>query len=281
MKLNLGGGKDKKIPGWINLDVGIQNEGDFRKYNYYDLSKRLLRDFEENSVEVILCNNVFEHLSYETCYQIIKESYRILKPDGILRVIVPNLEGALKSYQKRDPKYCLLFKKADRWKRFGWQTAFKYSFLMRYLDKKEVAKTEAKVTEEDGIRFGHVTPWDESLLKLYFIAAGFQNPVRTINNRLDKKLLKNICSEMLENKISKGIGYNVRVFFDAILAKVIGRKRRILSPDIISCIEFYYRGLEYCQWLGKTYPRNCQNIFNLKWKRVFYEDLAIGAVKEK
>jgi len=88
MKLNLGCGRDYK-EGWINVDIGkkdIQGR-DILIDKGMDLNK-LPYDFPNNSAEVILLDNVLEHLDNQT--EVMKELYRILENKGELIVIVPH-----------------------------------------------------------------------------------------------------------------------------------------------------------------------------------------------
>ena len=132
IKINIGGGENRKINGWINIDVGLQNEDKYNNYNYYDLNSKLLKDVKSNFADYIISNNVFEHLTFDTGYILIGECYRILKPGGKLKIIVPDLDKAIYSYEKTNPKYCLLLKKNDRFKKYGWRNSLLNSFLVNY-----------------------------------------------------------------------------------------------------------------------------------------------------
>ncbi|WP_160715489.1 class I SAM-dependent methyltransferase [Chitinophaga solisilvae] len=52
----------------------------------------------ENSCDGIYCSHVLEHLSYADCLKAIRNTYRILKPGGYFRCVVPDLEVAAKRY---------------------------------------------------------------------------------------------------------------------------------------------------------------------------------------
>ena len=80
-KLNLGCGSDIK-KGWINLD-SLELAGVNVVHN---LEKTPL-PFEDNFFDEILCQDVLEHLEY---VPLMKELYRILKPNGQLNIRVPH-----------------------------------------------------------------------------------------------------------------------------------------------------------------------------------------------
>ncbi len=71
---------------------------------YGDIVKGLpLRD---ESVDVVFCSHVLEHLVFEDFHIALKNTKRILKSDGVFRVIVPDLlldvEDYLKAYSSPD-----------------------------------------------------------------------------------------------------------------------------------------------------------------------------------
>jgi SAM-dependent methyltransferase len=53
---------------------------------------------EERSCDGLYCSHTLEHLSLEDFRNALKNSYKILKPNGIFRCIVPDLEYAAKQY---------------------------------------------------------------------------------------------------------------------------------------------------------------------------------------
>ena len=52
----------------------------------------------DRSVDIIYCSHVLEHLSLEDFRKAIKEVYRILKPGGTFRGVLPDLEIEAKKY---------------------------------------------------------------------------------------------------------------------------------------------------------------------------------------
>lgn len=71
---------------------------DFRGF-YYQIGDRL--DFEDNTFDFICSEHFFEHLFLEEAFELIKECYRILKPHGVIRFIVPDAD--LRTYTKMEP----------------------------------------------------------------------------------------------------------------------------------------------------------------------------------
>ncbi len=90
--INVGAG-DVGKPGWINLDGymarGINCLCDGRKY----------LPFEDGSVKGIFTEHFFEHLDYaEEAPRFLSEALRVLKPGGVIRIIVPDAEKYLRAY---------------------------------------------------------------------------------------------------------------------------------------------------------------------------------------
>ncbi|MCL2074696.1 MAG: methyltransferase domain-containing protein [Marinilabiliaceae bacterium] len=91
--LNLGCGK-KFHNSWVNVDM-TSNSKDVQTYN---LLKGI--PFSDNSFEVIYHSHFLEHLPKEKAADFIKECNRVLKTDGIIRVVVPDLENIVDEYKK-------------------------------------------------------------------------------------------------------------------------------------------------------------------------------------
>ena len=90
-RLNLGCGTQIH-PEWTNVDIMPRDPGVIN----HDLNKRL--PFEDESFEVVYHSHVLEHLTKEQGKAFVGECYRVLKPGGILRVVVPDLETIARLY---------------------------------------------------------------------------------------------------------------------------------------------------------------------------------------
>ena len=56
---------------------------------------------EDNSLEGIFTEHCLEHIPFESCLANLKEFYRMLKPNGTLRIVVPDGELYCDLYQQR------------------------------------------------------------------------------------------------------------------------------------------------------------------------------------
>src|SRR3989338_7375065 len=91
--LNLGCGT-RYHKEWINVDF-VSNNKDVIAH---DLLKGI--PFKDNTFDVVYHSHLIEHFKKEKATFFIKECYRVLKPDGIIRIATPNLEEIVKNYIK-------------------------------------------------------------------------------------------------------------------------------------------------------------------------------------
>jgi predicted SAM-dependent methyltransferase len=91
--LNVGCG-ERFHPEWTNLDLGRSAAGVISA----DLRQGI--PFPDAQFDSVYHSHVLEHLAPADGRNLIRECYRVLKPDGILRVVVPDLEGIARHYLK-------------------------------------------------------------------------------------------------------------------------------------------------------------------------------------
>jgi predicted SAM-dependent methyltransferase len=82
MKLNLGGGSNWNEPGWANVEDAFG----------HDLNTDLLTNFETNTVELIFFSHCLEHISWKNVPLLLRDCYRVLKLNGTMRIIVPDVD---------------------------------------------------------------------------------------------------------------------------------------------------------------------------------------------
>jgi predicted SAM-dependent methyltransferase len=91
--LNIGCGSYYSMEStWTNLDFASNNE----HVTAHNLLKGI--PFSDNSFDFVYHSHVLEHFSKNDGERLIKECYRVLKPGGILRVAIPDLEGIARNY---------------------------------------------------------------------------------------------------------------------------------------------------------------------------------------
>jgi SAM-dependent methyltransferase len=114
LKLNLGCGSHAPS-GWVNVDYAIGSwvvkvpffsliNKKFKIINFnwpdtifiHDLRKKF--PWQDNSVDVVYSSHTLEHLSKTEGQYFLRECYRVLKPNGIIRIIVPDLRAVINKY---------------------------------------------------------------------------------------------------------------------------------------------------------------------------------------
>jgi len=91
--LNVGCG-NKFHKEWVNVDISSKSP----YVKSYNLLKGL--PFPNDQFDVIYHSQVLEHFSKEKAPDFVKECFRVLKPGGIMRVVVPDLENIANEYIK-------------------------------------------------------------------------------------------------------------------------------------------------------------------------------------
>lgn len=89
--LNIGCGNNYHHE-WVNLDISSQSP----EVIVHDLRYKL--PFKDSSFDACYSSHVLEHLSQDEAKQMIEECFRVLKPNGIIRVVIPDLEAIVKKY---------------------------------------------------------------------------------------------------------------------------------------------------------------------------------------
>lgn len=111
-------------PNWINIDISyniylskltflkwiLYKSGLISKVVYetnwppgiirHDLRKGL--PYEDNSVDYIYTSHFLEHVRKNEAITIIKECYRVLKPQGWIRIVVPDFKLLVNKYMKNE-----------------------------------------------------------------------------------------------------------------------------------------------------------------------------------
>jgi len=91
--LNLGcGNRYVESEAWLNVDFAVCNP----RVLAIDLKKKL--PFHENYFDLVYHSHVLEHFTCADAKNLLDECYRILKPGGIIRIVVPDLENIVREY---------------------------------------------------------------------------------------------------------------------------------------------------------------------------------------
>lgn len=114
LKINLGSGP-RAVTGWVNLDgalgarlhktwgfkslnrlLGLTNASWDHSIQIHDLRRPL--PWTNNAVDVVYTSHTLEHMSRDDGETILRECFRVLKPSGVLRILVPDLAAHVQNY---------------------------------------------------------------------------------------------------------------------------------------------------------------------------------------
>lgn len=101
-KLNIGCYITMFHYGWVNIDM--LNLQDFAKSHGYKFLQRNVAQgllFEANTVDLIYCSHMIEHLTYEEGENFLKECYRVMKPGAVGRFIMPDAALLIDKYKEK------------------------------------------------------------------------------------------------------------------------------------------------------------------------------------
>jgi len=93
VKLHLGCGK-RYIPGFVHIDAV--------EYPHIDHVTAIdsLSFIPDDSVELIYCCHVLEHFKRKDAVRVLREWQRVLRPNGVLRISVPDFAQLVRVYEK-------------------------------------------------------------------------------------------------------------------------------------------------------------------------------------
>jgi predicted SAM-dependent methyltransferase len=91
-------------PYWTNIDYAtdyysVSQKKPFINYNLMELKPLPL---ESNVAEIVYSSHTIEHISDDAVINMLKESYRILKPGGCIRLTTPDALLEFKAYKRND-----------------------------------------------------------------------------------------------------------------------------------------------------------------------------------
>jgi predicted SAM-dependent methyltransferase len=149
-KLQLGAG-EHPLEGWLNTDLHGYGRGD--ELVYVDVRKPF--PLPDESFDVVFSEHMLEHLTYGEGQQCLRESRRILKSGGRIRIATPSLEQLAALYAGGEPQ--------DRYVRWAVET----------LEPEVEAPFPGVVLNNFFRSWGHRFIYDPQTLRYALEAAGF------------------------------------------------------------------------------------------------------------
>jgi ubiquinone/menaquinone biosynthesis C-methylase UbiE len=146
-KINMGCGWRNFGQEWIHIDGG--------DYDHLDSNDITKLDYEDNSIDLIYASHVIEYFDREEISNILKEWIRVLKPDGVLRLAVPNFKAMANIYinssYSLDNFLGLLYGKMDMGKsKIYHKTTYDFDslkLLLKNLEMKNIKMYDWRQTE--------------------------------------------------------------------------------------------------------------------------------------
>ena len=221
---------------WTNLDFISTGEG--------VIAHNLLRGipFNDNSFDLVYHSHVLEHFTKEDGEKMIAECFRVLKPGGVLRIAVPDLERIARTYLHfldlglKDPDDELI--KAN----YDWMLLEMYDQTVRNISGGNMAKYffREMIINEDFV-FERIGQEGKNLRNAYL--SSFNSPVINTTRKFSK-----ITPGRIMNKIKRTI------------KKSLSLKLKADTPEVK--IGKFRLGGEIHQWMYDTY--SLSNLLVLK-----------------
>jgi predicted SAM-dependent methyltransferase len=159
-KLHIGCGSHI-LPGWLNTDY-ITKSKHTKSKDVFHLDATKPFPFKDNEFEYIFSEHMIEHITYLDGMNMLKESFRVLKPGGILRIATPDLSFLIELF-KTD--------KTKLQKDYIVDSTNRYISYVPFYD-------ETFVTNNYVRAWGHKFIYSEKILRHSLENAGFKKIIR-------------------------------------------------------------------------------------------------------
>jgi len=144
LRLNLGCG-NQTPDNWINVDYALGSQ--LAKIPLFSLVNSQLKIFNltweenifihdlrkifpwsDNEIDCIYSSHTLEHLSKDQGHYFLQECHRVLKQDGIIRIVVPDLKEFVECYTRGEMLAEDFVKKLGAWQESNHQSSLKKIF---------------------------------------------------------------------------------------------------------------------------------------------------------
>ena len=178
--INVGASHEEMIPNWLAITIWggkfdgleeLKTENDIIIYRHSEVGGDVINHnvnlglpFKDSSVEVIFSSHFIEHLTFEEGINFLRECHRVLRPNGILRIVCPDIMIWIdKVYNAKDVEFFEIYKNAidvDFWENSVYHI-------------KDKVKTNIQVLNSMIFNWGHKWMWDYESLKMELESVGF------------------------------------------------------------------------------------------------------------
>ena len=172
------------LEGWMNYDINPINKDVIKHdiltpFNFYD-----------NTVQFINIEHALEHFTVDESYKILKEFYRILSKNGVLRITIPSFEF-IKNLICEDNDIIRQYRK------------FQIEHYATDMEKEMLNDYPLDIVINNFYRlWGHKTIWSDKTLIQFLRQVGFSNAYVERSGHSKFKALQNI------ERHDREIGFN-------------------------------------------------------------------------
>jgi predicted SAM-dependent methyltransferase len=165
------------LPGWLNTDY----EPTSRDMIQLDATRQF--GFKDNSFDFVFSEHMIEHISFSAGSFMLRECYRVLRPEGRIRISTPDLAFVLNLYASE---------KSDLQKRY----------IQWFTTRFGVPEANAAFVINQFVRFwGHQFIYDEKTLSAALSQAGF---IKIVKCNLQESESEALCNLENETRMPKG-----------------------------------------------------------------------------
>jgi|GEM_PF-1525841 len=165
-KLHLGPGAAWTKPDdkWLTVDIDPDRGdivADFHEFDGFPL--------DDETVEAIYASHTFEHISMYRFPRVLSECHRVLRPGGVLRIVVPDPVASIREYLAGNDGFPLFVRRRERAKRVEGLDLT----LFECLKGDFVSRNHQP--ELLGEKLAHQNAWDFEAMRADLVRAGFEN----------------------------------------------------------------------------------------------------------
>lgn len=153
---------------WIAIDVDPERGDmvmDFQEFQGIPL--------DENTVSYIYGSHVFEHMSIWVTDEVFAESCRVLKPGGVMRLILPDAERSIREYAAGNKNFLLFSRRKERAARKG------MDYTLFECMKEDFLSRASQLDLLGRRSLAHQNAWDYETIERDLLKAGFSQVSRS------------------------------------------------------------------------------------------------------
>lgn len=173
-KLNLGPGPNWVKPDETWLDVDVDSDfGDI----IVDFQKFERLPFPDDTVTCVYGSHVFEHISIFKSQLVFNEIFRVLKPNGIFRLVLPDAEKSIHEYVNGNKDFELFKRRRERAKQFYGK---EYTLFECLREDFLSPSGQTELLGENAL--AHQNAWDYNTIHSNLLEAGFStDKIKRVN----------------------------------------------------------------------------------------------------